>query len=301
MSTTNTIYNSFKSWAKILYEEDNVKYSEPGPEVIDLMATRYCEALDSGDERAKNKYIAGLMMRFWNAVGKILMKSPNIQLEYDDIVMWLYEAIEYACKYRAWLDPEKPNVKHAQQAINQCIETIRLQHYYDLNLDKHKANYGASSLEYDYNEGSQGEGKTTFGDILVDENDRDDTEANLSDYNVRMLVQGYINKKKLVEAIILDTIAFNDVYKVTRKVVKKTDSTGELQKHTEVYKEFWPFRCVQVLSTLPVDYDKYFSKKYKLNPVEFEAALNTIRGATNQKLYKFLSRTLEDAKSVVTY
>lgn len=301
MSTSNTIYNSFKTWAKILYEEDGVKYSEPGPEVIDIMATRYCEALDAGDERAKNKYIAGLMLRFWNAVGKMYMKSPNIQLEYDDITMWLYEAIEYACKYRAWLDPEKPNVKHAQQAINQCIETIRLQHYYDLNLDKHRANYNAVSMDMDLNDGTQGEGKTTFGDTLVDFNDLDDVAESEADYNVRTWIQSYINKKKIVEAIILDTIAFNDVYKVTRKVVQRPNSEGENVKHTEVYKEFWPFRCVQVLSTLPVDYEKYFMKKYNFNSEEFEAALGVIRGATNQKLYKFLSKTLEDAKSLATY
>ena len=61
---------------------------------------------------------------------------------------------------------------------------------------------------------------------------------------------------------------------------------------------FWPFRCVQILSNLPEDYAEYFHQHYKVVEKEFEAALNTIRAANNQKLYRYLAKTLSGAKNI---
>jgi hypothetical protein len=107
-----------------------------------------------------------------------------------------------------------------------------------------------------------------------------------------------VSKIKLIEAIILDTIAFNDVQKVTKKVVKSVDSEGNPCKYTEHYSEFWPFKCVQLLGNLPEDYAEHFHKHYKVVEKEFDAALTAIRSATNQKLYKYLAKTLSGAKEI---
>jgi hypothetical protein len=285
-------FSSFKTWAEVLKREDNIDYTEKGNAVIDTMATRYVEAKDAGDEHNKNKYIAGLMLRFWHKVSKLQAKCVGINLSYDDYIAWLYEAIEYACKYRAWLNPDKK--VNAQQAINQCIETIRLQHYYEFNLDKHRANYNSVSFDAPIDEN----GSTTVGDTLSDEYTPEGCVARESSLATRSLIQTYINRKKLVEAIILDTIAFNDVNKVTKKVVKGVDSEGNPIKYTQVYSEFWPYRCVQLLGNLPSDYDKYFAKAYNINQVEFSVALATVRAASNQKLYKYLDKTLISAREV---
>jgi hypothetical protein len=206
---------------------------------------------------------------------------------------WLYEAIEYACKYRKWQDPA--NKVNTQQCINQCIETIRVQKYYDLNLQKNKANINTYSLD---SVASSEENAPSLLDTLVDEDAVERAEYAESASSVQSLIQGCINKKKLVEAIILDTIAFNDVQKVTKKVVKKVDAEGNPYKYTEHYSEFWPFRCVQILSNLPEDYAEYFHQHYKVVEKEFEAALNTIRAANNQKLYRYLSKTLTATRDI---
>lgn len=283
----------FKSWAEVLLEEDGIDYAEKGSAVIDTMATRYVNALDAGDNRTANKYIAGLMLRFWNNVGKMQMKGSGLNLTYDEYVSWLYESIEYACKYRAWLNPAK-NV-NAQQAINQCIETIRRQHYYEFNLDKHRANYNSISIDTPL----EGEGNSTLGDTIADTLEGEDHELLESDLAARSIVQSYIARKKLVEAIILDVIAFNDVEKVTKKVVSGKDPDGTPRKFTQIYKEFWPYRAVQILSTLPATYSDEFGKKYSYNPVEFDKALAAIKAANNQKLYKYLYSTLADAKTAL--
>jgi hypothetical protein len=203
---------------------------------------------------------------------------------------WLEDAIEYACKYRAWQDPTKK--VNAQQAINQCIETIRVQKYYEFNLQKNKVNQMTCSLDAEIDD----DGNTTLLDTMVDEEDEADRELSAGEDAAHWMVQSCINKKKIVEAIILDTIAFNDVERETKTVIKGQDKDGNPTKETKVYKEFWPFRCVQILSTLPADYATYFKSHYHVLQPELEAALTAIRAANNQKLYRYLEKTLKGAR-----
>lgn len=288
----NTMFNEFKGWAKRLKDEEGIDYSTKGREVIQIMMDGYCLAKDTNDETRKNMYIAGLMLRFWYVINKLKVRSPIQGLAYIDFMGWLYEAIEYACKYRAWQNPAKNT--NAQQAINQCIETIRVQKYYDLNLQKNRANINTYSLDAEID----ADGKTTKLDTLVDEDALDEIAVAEDTESVHYLIQTYINKKKLVEAIILDTIAFNDVQKVTKKVVKSVDAEGNPTKYTQRTSEFWPFRCVQILSTLPENYADYFKKHYQVIEPELEAAITAIRNANNQKLYRYLAKCLDGAKKI---
>lgn len=288
-------FDSFKTWADLLAKEEGVVYSTKGREVIEQMMNAYCLAKDIDDEHRKNLYIAGLMLRFWYVIPKLKERSPIQGLETVDYMMWLYEAIEYACKYRIW---QKPSSRvNAQQAINQCIETIRVQKYYDLNLQKNKANVNTYSLETPL----EADGKTTIADTLVDEDALEKKHIEEGAEAAYDLIQKCINKKKIVEAIILDTIAFNDVQKVNKTVIKGVDENGKPFKRTQHTREFWPFRCVQLLSNLPEDYAEYFHKHYAVIDSELEAALASIRKASNQKLYKFLDRTLSDTRKMVSY
>jgi hypothetical protein len=237
------------------------------------------------------------MLRFWSVFTK---EKTGVEDDYDAKISFGWEAIEYALKYEVWQDAERK--VNADQAVKKCIHTIFLQHNYNANLDKSKANNYTASMDSEVNEMHGGtDSKTTLGDTLADEADLDYQAQALGADFAQALVQSYINRQKLVEAIILDTIAFNDVNKEIRKVVTHTDTSGEQKKYTEVYKEFWPFRCVQILSRLPDTYASEFGSKYHFNPAEFDRALAAIRGATNQKLYRYLDRTLADARGQVSY
>jgi hypothetical protein len=235
------------------------------------------------------------MLRFWYVINKLKERSPITGLDYTDFMAWLYESIEYACKYRAWQNPARK--VNAQQAINQCIETIRSQHYYDLNLQKNKANVNTMSLEETFED----DGKTTLLDTLIDENEIERTKQEEGSGAAHDLVQQCINSKKIVEAIILDTIAFNDVQKVTKTVVKGLDEEGNETKYVQHTNEFWPFRCVQILSNLPDDYASYFLSHYKIVEPELNAALAAIKKANNQKLYKYLDNTLSGARQMFSF
>ena len=134
-------------YAAILKQCKGIDYETAN---VNVLADGYCKAMDEGDEQNKNLFISALILRFWFVIKKLQDKSPGMGLEITDFFNWLYEAIEYACKYRAWQDPTKK--VNAQQAINQCIETIRVQKYYDLNLQKNKVNQMTFSLDAEFDD-----------------------------------------------------------------------------------------------------------------------------------------------------
>lgn len=256
---------------------------------IDELADAYCDAVDTNNAELKDIYISALVLRFWYTIDK-MYKANTVapSLEHEDFFWWLYEAIEYACKYRGWRDPEKK--LNAQQCINKCIDTIKLQKYYDLRLDKRKVVNLTCSMDTPLG-GAGDEGKT-IGDMLESEEYVDDHTTD----DAILLVQSYINRNKIIEAILLDNIAFNDVQKHFKKTIKTETESGESIKYTEYSSEFWPYRLIQIVSKLPDTYKSYFMNRYSISEEKLSAILDVIDRANNQKLYRYLDKTLAELR-----
>lgn len=257
---------------------------------IDELADAYCDATDTNNATLKDIYISALILRFWSKIDK-MYKSNTVApcLEYEDFFEWLYEAIEYACKYRGWRDPTK-NL-NAQQCINKCINTIQLQKYYNLRLDKNKAVNHCTSMDAPIGGGDDEESKT-IADMLESEEHVDDHSTD----TVMMLVQNYLNNNKIIEAIIIDNIAFNDVQKHYKKVVKTTNFEGEAYKYTDYSSEFWAYKLVQIVSKLPSTYKKDFLTRYRISEEKLTTVLDALNKVSNQKIYKYLKLTLDELR-----
>jgi hypothetical protein len=256
---------------------------------IDELADAYCDAVDSGNETLKSIYISALILRFWHKIDKMYRANTVApSLEYEDFFWWLYEAIEYACKYRGWRDTEK-NL-NAQQCINKCIDTIKLQKYYNLRLDKNKTINHCTSMDTPMY--GDDESVRTLGDTIECEEAYDE----LNGTDAMMLIQSYINKNKIIEAILLDNIAFNDVQRYFKKTVKTKNSYGETIRYTEHSSEFWPYRLIQIVSKLPDSYKASFMKRYNISEEKLTVCLEVIEKSTNQKLYRYLRKCLADLK-----
>ena len=256
---------------------------------IDELADAYCDAVDTGNAELKDIYISALVLRFWYTIDK-MYKANTVapSLEYEDFFWWLYEAIEYACKYRGWRDPDKK--LNAQQCINKCIDTIKLQKYYDLRLDKRKAVNHSCSIETPL--GGEGNEGKTIGDMLESEEYVDDHSSD----DAVLLVQSYIDRNKIIEAILLDNIAFNDVQRYFKKTVKTKNAQGEEIKYVEHSSEFWPYRLIQIVSKLPDSYKSYFLARYDISEEKLSSILDIIDRANNQKLYRYLDKTLAELR-----
>lgn len=255
---------------------------------IDELANAYCEAVDTNNETLKNTYISALILRFWHKIDKMYRSNTAAPcLEHEDFFWWLYEAIEYACKYRGWKDASKG--LNAQQCINKCIDTIKLQKYYNLRLDKNKTVNHCTSMDAPIcdNEDSNTLGETLESDAYVYDHSTED---------VMMLVQHYIDSNKIIEAILIDNIAFNDVQKHFKKVVKTTNAKGEVVRYTEHSSEFWPYKLVQIISKLPNTYKNSFMERYRISEEKLTAVLDVINKGPNTKLYKYLDKTLTELR-----
>ena len=71
---------------------------------------------------------------------------------------------------------------------------------------------------------------------------------------------------------------------------------GETVKYTVRSSEFKKTECKRCLSSLPEDYDEYFFARYSVDKDALEASLKTLRASNDQKLSRFIVKTLADAK-----
>lgn len=256
----------------------------------------YCDAKDNGDKEREGCYFSAMILRKWYTIhSKILPKGRLYGIEDEgDAFAILVEAIQYAEKYRAWRNPEKKC--NAQAAVNQCISTICEQHRYQVCLDKHKANYSSSSLDAPVR-GKDGSDETaTVADTISGYEMEGDI---LNGSGAAALIQECINRKRPVEAIFLDIMAYNDVLKHSKKTVKKVDDEGNKIRYSEYYSEAWDYKTIQLTGELnPDTYLPYFTGKYQITKEIAEAALDVIIKANNQKKYRYLRKTREYSKKL---
>lgn len=259
------------------------------------LADNYIKATENNDQVNRDIYISALILRFWRAIKQLYQKTKSTQqqLGVEDFITIIYNRIEYACKYHAWQDPEKHTT--AEACINKAISTEALNMFYFSNMHKYKANANTLSIEANYNDDPDND---TISDILEEEDSSDEYEH--SNVAARSYIQSFINKNKLIEAIILDTIAFSNYNSIKLEVSKKTaiNSDGEKYKYTDTTSSFNPSKTVSYLNDLPSSYDKYFKKVYNVKDEVADVALSTIRKASKAKLTKYLNNTLSTARAI---
>ena len=267
-----------------------VKTGDERAEIVTKCANGYIKATKEGDESLRSAYISALMLLFWGEIKKMADKCRTVAtLDYEDYATKLFECINTACESQGWI--KDPDLK-AEQCIRSVIATRgRAATFYESNLNKNKVNANICSLDTPLTDDEGHE--VTRLDLVSDET------SLVSDLSAKQFVQSYINSNKIIEAIILDTIAFDNCNKYTKKTVVVKDENDKENKVNKVTTEFWAYKLVQLVSSLPDDYFKSFKTKYSINDLVLEAAINKIRASNNQKLYKYLAVTLADAKTKV--
>lgn len=291
MNALSTYKKQLEAYAKMAegYERET-----RDKKVINFWADKYCESKANKDEYGMNIYFSALMLKFWNQISNMYEKTKTANMyAYEDYSSILAKCINIACEYWSSKSEDERSKTNAQAFINQIIASRGVAEImYDANRDSYKANACTVSIDQPM---SNDEDADTLLDVVEDENES--PAKHESSLAVNSIIQNYIDKNKVVEAIILDTIAYNDCNKHT-KVTKKyhNDETDEDYKVSTDHEEFWPYRTVQILSSLPADYEEYFESKYEISGEKVEAAVGAIRKAPNTKLYKYLDNTLKSAR-----
>lgn len=268
-------------------------------EQIDLLADKYCEALDSGDREQQGIYSAALILKFWTRIKDMYDKTRVVSdLEYEDFITVLYERINYACRYRRWQEvyPEGhkkagQRITNAQSCINQSISTEIQNIFGRANWHKNKANNPAGMTSLDAPIGSEDD-RTSLADTIASE------EEDRSSYDVEAIINALISRNKVIEAIIFDIIAFGDCTKVTKKSKTFVNEDGEEEEITAETHEFWRHGFINAINDLPENYAQYFEGRYNISEPMLNAGLKKIRESNNSKLYKYLDAAKEIGRAV---
>lgn len=259
---------------------------------ITTWANSYCEACDNNDAEKKELYISALMLKFWYQIPEMYEKTKTCgKYDYEDYSFILFNCISIACdkKHRAW---QKDKKLSAQSCINQVIATRGVaQIMYESNLAKNQANVPANQIRLDAT-------VCDNDDMLVSDSfGKEDVALN---YSPKGLIQHFIDNNKIIEAIILDNIAFDNCMRT--KSTKKTyiDENGKESSYKVETNEFYARQCVQSLVHLPANYLEYFKKSYSIETKKLSAALDRIQSSNTTKLNKFLVKALDSAREELT-
>lgn len=251
-------------------------------------------------ERKMESYLAALLLRHWKDINNLYQKCRTCDSKnrLEDFSTIIYDRIMYAFKYRRWVDNPKLN---AQQCINMAISTEVKNQMYFSNLQKNMVNSTAHVTSLDKTIGTSSDDReTTLADTLADEN------SNRVFSPIDDVIQTYINQDKIVEAVVIETIAYNDTMKVTTetktRIVQEEDPKTKKLVDKEVkykvnYTELWRYKIAQYLMNLPEDYVETFKNRFKVTAEKLVMAVDAIRKAKNTKIYKFIDNTLLDAKN----
>ena len=310
MSEIEEIRKMFISEAKLLGDYQAISKTD--------LANGYCDADENNDEFGKNRYWAALMLRYWYRIFEWASTSQSIHLPIEDFVDWLHDSLCDAFYYRSWrweylavvkngrfvewkldengnkipnphyykVDPDAPD-----KSINYFCAARRAKEYQALNKQKRKGNVTAISLDQQIEEN---------GDYILN---NDGLHENSDDNSlIEYLVQKYIKQDRLIEALIIDGIAYQDSFKETKKTYYTThiDERGKEVKDKKYdYKsDFDARKLVKHLSTINQKFmQDYFVVEYNV-PIEVGNKIyEKLKSTSNTKLYKYIEKTLENLKA----
>lgn len=247
---------------------------------------QFIAAREAGDEALMQQLDACLMLKHQNDVVKMADKVKTTGLyTVEDCQSEVWRCIHVGINQWAAMPAEKKAKTNAMAVIATCIACRgAAQIMVESNSDGNKAFATAVSMDQPMSKGSD------EADSLLDvvAGSVDEAAETMQNLNARRLVQRCIDKQKLIEAIVLDTIQFDECYKETKKQSSYVNEEGEEIKYASYSREHSDRFTVRALTNLPEGYGDYFEGTYDVDHAAFEATLERIRSVDSSKLYKFV-------------
>lgn len=258
---------------------------------VNKLANAYCDATDNGDEGGRNAYLSALILRFWYQVGKTAQGNQTLGVTREDAASWLSGAIMDACdpKARVW---RRPGSKvGAQQAIFQVFNTrYKAAAYYDSNLKKNQGKAFMASLDYRPDEDG-----STLLEMQTDNSDASPDSIGKATY----LIQEFIDRDEVVEAVILDSIVQNDVFSHEKRTFSETDEDGNKVRRSESYSQFSQPRLLKELKSLNEAKQAAFRETYDVPEGAAKAAFSAILSADTPRKKRMISGTLGKLREIL--
>lgn len=256
----------------VVGQKEDVEYD------ITELANAYCDARRRNDEDAKNKYMSALMVRYWHMVSYMYNKSLGSISSIYDVIEWIYDGIERACSYEAWNDPEKSiskDPKGAEKCINQSITSSRVRFYDFTNRKSRSMMFSKLSLDDEIDEKGNSRYNTVYEDDGVD-----------MSFEIVDEIKKLAHSGKLVEALMLDAIVFQNTFVVTSKgngFVKNYDEDGNEVDSKERRKSFRFSKSLMYdhLKNMDDDFVSYFCGRYGVDESSIDVVKKKLTGRSS--------------------
>jgi hypothetical protein len=242
------------------------------------------------------------MLRYWFKIYDFNYSSKSSRLQIDEFASWLSDSLDIGLKYRRWRDPSNPLSKDPNgpdKVFNRAFFSTQKRWYNNFNKDKRKLNYLVTqSIDDLVNDSSNTEpshrDKNLDKLLYITENYSVIETESSSNY----VVKYYLKKGKLLEAIIIDSIANQDSFytKEIGKFKKTVDSYNQEIKFKEYKSTFSNKKVVNHLSNMNVNYIHYFEKTYNVDSDKLKKIINKINKIPSKKLSHHIRRTLLELK-----
>jgi hypothetical protein len=270
------MYKSYVTSASLLGDYNAMSKTE--------LANGYCDADDAHDEQKRDQYYSALMLRYWYKIYDFSNSSHSLKLELDDFASWVSESLNVGLKYRRWRDSSHPlytDPNGPDKIFNRSFYSTRQRWYKYFNQDKRRVDHFNSVMLEDWVEPVEDDFMSSTSDIgryadrvFYESGNYSTLEMESSTYS---LVQHFINRGKILEAIIVDSIAH--------------------QVNFDSKKGFDNKKVVKLLNSLDGKYISYFESTYRIDKFKINDAVTNIVKLPNRKLYKYIDNTLEDVRN----
>lgn len=278
------MYKSFVNSASII-PNFVVGQKEDVPYDITELADNYCKACDEGNENLRNAYISALMVRYWHMIPLLYEQSKSCRVEMEDMVSWVYESFEKAFQYRSWKDSSKEiskDPKGAEKCFNQCITSTRQRWYKHFNQKCRRGNFVSESLDEHLEKGDS---------VLFD----NEVEDNRKDIQIKMSVSSLVEQGRLLDAIVVDAIAYQDVFVENSTTINtgEVDEEGEPIEYTKCTSTFSEVKLGQHLKSINDTLINYYVNEYGMNREEVSDLASRLGSYNRNKLRSMLVASLE--------
>lgn len=303
----NDIQKSCMAEASIIKDYNELSKNELVNAYCDLDEKIYLYKDKTNLDRTQilmSAYWAAILLRYWYKIFEWLKTSSSLGLEATDYFDWLNDSLHDAFYYRSWRKKrrEHPNIPDsdwidnpqyvedenaADKSINYFTGAKRGKEYQAANKQKRRSNYQSLSIDSTFDE----EGYSIL--------DREGLSVKGSSYNgLHELVNLFLEQDKLIEAVIIDSIANGESikdekykYQFTTKVIEDNEEKEVTEEVQRANYMFDARKVVKYLNSINENYfTKYFNKTY--NVKNYKEILTQLKKLNNNKLYREIEKTL---------
>lgn len=263
------------------------------------LANAYCDADESGDNKLRDHYFSALMCKYSYMTTVFYQRRNSVlmRLAIEDFHGWVAESLMKGLKYRRWRDPEFKhlynNPNGAEIVFNRCFFSTEKRYYKYYNQDCRKINYISYCTLDDIIPGTNEDSDNLYEiDNIVDP----DAEFDVYDSG-RDVVQYYLNKGQILQALIVDGIGYQDTFKDEKIIKTEIDCEGNEFNTERVNSTFNSRKLVKHLNNLDDVFVKYFIDNYNVNKSILTDCINKTVKLRNTKLYTVIDNTLTDLRT----